>query len=1379
MPEEESPADQSPAAVEIELSEGTAHTVTVAISGTDLVVTVDGVITSRPLAEISSLTVTGGNGDDTFSIDASVVAALGFPVLFDSSAGTLAPGETETAVAPSGAATTSSSGTTSQTLSVSVSEWTVTAADGFDHQIAVSFVDGNLSVTLDGVTTTQAASSVLKLTIVGGNQRDALQISTSLVPAGVPILFDGREGVDSIRGPPSDTTWFVTAASAGTVAGVDFANVEELVGAPDTEDTFTVEAGGSISSVDGGDRGFDTLVVAGGGANVVSTITGPQSGTIARDNDVLSYSGLEPITTSGNEITIVGTSAGDTFTISDDATAGQFLVSCSCGETHTITSASTVTKLTINAGDGADSITFTSIDSAFAGELILNGQGGSDTLSVGDTSGAWHITAVDAGSYKPATGAGASFTGIENLVGAATAADAFEFDSGAGLSGTINDGAGTLTVSAVGFVKISGDDLDFAQQTHSVTPSNGSAVTANVLTVSGPGGAGQTGFVGVEPLDNPIGIQGQLGAFALAIFTSGTRAWHAFDGTITSPEFVAFGGLELGLDSISVVLYDTADDDSWLNHSAAPLAVGTKTFNSPSTLVSVSVPASITISDVVHLSATFTFARGGTMNVDVATGWAGTPPVALSAALAGLPVLASDTGVFGRSTDWSTIYNLPVTSFQIAATNLNVFFGDGFDWTDANADDVIDDDELGSTSKGFLLSGGDIGFLLLSGGKTGVAAFDAAVKPRFYALSGAIDSLGLVNIGEFALRALDLGLEVNQGSQWNASAPVGSPAPVIDWVKSFGAAGFSLIVPGDDPVFDFAGTPVIGFSADRTLLTISDAVHISGSFSFRAGPVEYVDIATGLTSAPSFNPTLASALQLIPSSVGDPGGQTLGRSSDYSMLYNVPVRTIQIGASGVSVFLGWAPGISGWDFVNDADGILSRSEFNALTGDDSSTPVYDGDAIGFLVENLSLGMLVMNPTPFVAPHVGLDLLLPRLFALNSLAASASWVGFEEHFELQARAIAVEVNQGTPWALAPLGTPKPAVDWVASFPDTDGAATGDADGYEVRTGTTTAPVVSAFEGTPLIGVSADKVLLQISDAVLVTGSFSIRIGPVRLVDVATGLRVVDSVGRAACAAERDSAGGGGRGCGHGHVAVGGLLDDPQPAREHARVRGVRGVGVPGLGPRPGCVHARRDRGRRRRARRSEFNALTGDDATTPVYDGDAIGFLIENLALGMLVMNPVPLTGASAATLNPLLPKLFALNSLAASASWVGFEEHFELQARGDRGRGQPGHAVGRRAPRDTESRGRLGRVVPRHRRSGTWDAGGYEVRTGTTTAPVLLAFEGTPLIGVSADKVLLQISDAVLVTGSFSFRVGPVRLVDVATGVVVDPVGRSARAAEH
>ena len=40
------------------------------------------------------------------------------------------------------------------------------------------------------------------------------------------------------------------------------------------------------------------------------------------------------------------------------------------------------------------------------------------------------------------------------------------------------------------------------------------------------------------------------------------------------------------------------------------------------------------------------------------------------------------------------------------------------------------------------------------------------------------------------------------------------------------------------------------------------------------------------------------------------------------------------------------------------------------------------------------------------------------------------------------------------------------------------------------------------------------------------------------------------------------------------------------------------------------------------------------------------------------MNPVPLLSPSAAALNAILPRLFALSSHADSASWVGFEEHF-------------------------------------------------------------------------------------------------------------------------
>ena len=753
-----------------------------------------------------------------------------------------------------------------------------------------------------------------------GDHDDALTIDHAGGPIPIPVTFDGSGGVDVVHGPAVDVIWTVTGPGEGTVGSVSFAGVEHLVGAAGNEDTFVFEAAGSLlGTVEGGDGGYDTLVVVGGSASVVSTITGPQSGTVSRGADVITYAGLEPITivTSGSEVTITGTAGDDVFTVEDDGTANSFQVTCSCGETHTVTNASTVTKLTINAGGGNDTINLVSVDAQFTGQLVFGGGADVDTLTVADAPGAWHITAVNAGTYKPTTGTGASFSEIENLVGAATAADSFEFDSGAGLSGTIDDGAGTLTVSAVGFVRISGDSLDFVQQTHTVTPSDGTPVAANVLTVSGPGGAGQTGFIGVEALGISVGLQGQLGAFALGIFTAGTRAWHAFDGTIDSPTITGLEGLDILIDSLTVVLYDTAADGTWLNHSANPLSVGTKTFNSPSALLSVSVPAQVTVEDFLYASGTFTFARGGTMNVDVATGLGGTPPPTLQAALDALPILSSDTGALGRSADYSVIYNLPVRSFQIAATNVNVFFGTAFAWVDGSnggtANGLIEEVELGPDTTGFYAGGVDIGVLLLSGQPTGLAAFDSAIHPRFFALSGTAAELGVVNIPGFSLEGRGITLEVNQGTPWAPGVP-GAPPPVIDWRLSFPDTasdpdtdpdGFQLVTPDGPVVFGLAG-PVIGASAAHVVLEIGDNVFVSGAFSFRMGEVETVTVEQG---------------GLLPDITG------------------LNVRTIKIGAEGVSVFLG--DGLADYDIDADIADYLST---------DAPAVVLVGETVGNLVD---------------------------------------------------------------------------------------------------------------------------------------------------------------------------------------------------------------------------------------------------------------------------------------------------------------------------------------------------------------------------------------------------------------------------------------------
>ena len=73
-----------PAAWNVSLSDA-SHTVSIAVTADALVVTVDGVASSRPVAAVTSLTVTGGAGDDSFDVSAG---ALPVPVALNGGAGT-------------------------------------------------------------------------------------------------------------------------------------------------------------------------------------------------------------------------------------------------------------------------------------------------------------------------------------------------------------------------------------------------------------------------------------------------------------------------------------------------------------------------------------------------------------------------------------------------------------------------------------------------------------------------------------------------------------------------------------------------------------------------------------------------------------------------------------------------------------------------------------------------------------------------------------------------------------------------------------------------------------------------------------------------------------------------------------------------------------------------------------------------------------------------------------------------------------------------------------------------------------------------------------------------------------------------------------------
>jgi hypothetical protein len=314
--------------------------------------------------------------------------------------------------------------------------------------------------------------------VVGSDQDDRLSIDfdPAALAHTVRFSFDGGAGSDTLRGPTGDNTWIINATDSGEVAGGSFSGVENLEGAADNEDTFVVEAGGHISgSIEGGAGGFDSLMVSGTFNTLIFTPTGPHSGYVDRDGDVIAYDGLEPVDSDATAANVVfngdgGGSNADTWILEDSATAGKMQLRSTTGQIETTQFDATATSVTLNLGADADVVTLASVgDSGFNGSITVNGEGdddsvtvqdlgvyggtvtitggaGSDTLSVNGTAGADVITISS--SAVTINGTAIAYSGVENVaVHAGAGDDTITVNSlGASVAYTIDGGADTDTL---------------------------------------------------------------------------------------------------------------------------------------------------------------------------------------------------------------------------------------------------------------------------------------------------------------------------------------------------------------------------------------------------------------------------------------------------------------------------------------------------------------------------------------------------------------------------------------------------------------------------------------------------------------------------------------------------------------------------------------------------------------------------------------------------------------------------------------------------------------------------------------------------------------------------------------------------------------------
>jgi hypothetical protein len=271
--------------------------------------------------------------------------------------------------------------------------------------------------------------------------------------------------------------------------------------------------------------------------------------------------------------------------------------------------------------------------------------------------------------------------------------------------------------------------------------------------------------------------------------------------------------------------------------------------------------------------------------------------------------------------------------------------------------------ELSTDAIGFAISDLDFGMLLMTPTAAALPGIEK-YAPRFYALKGSADFVGLVGIDEVRMELKGIEVRANgcTPSQW----PLGFWQPVVDFETTFdddlnndGLAdptgqqdevvdkdggevdqGFEVITGGEPVILDFVGEPLIGGSVEQVLINICDYVFIAGSFSFEQGPIRTVELKGGL---------LGDSLERF-----DELLEQFGLPSDYPVPIIGAEKQLQfmtIGASDLRALSARALYCR-----SDEDG--EYFDINEETGERTPEGTND-EAIGLVLDDLDFGGIMM------------------------------------------------------------------------------------------------------------------------------------------------------------------------------------------------------------------------------------------------------------------------------------------------------------------------------------------------------------------------------------------------------------------------------------
>jgi acrosin len=281
--------------------------------------------------------------------------------------------------------------------------------------------------------------------LVGGTGND------SFVFAGGSLTgtINGGAGSNTITGDNADDSFSITGASAGSIATLlpsGFSNVQNLVGGTGN-DSF-VFAGGSLTGTINGGAGTNTIT--GDSAGDSFAITGANAGSIAtllpsgfsNVQNLVGGTGADSFAFAGGSLTGTIDGGAGTNTITGDNAGDSFAITgTNAGSIATLLPAGFVNIGNLTGGTGNDTFTFVT-----GGSLTgaIDGGAGTNTITGDNAGDAFAITGANAGSIATLLAAG--FVNIQNLVGG-TGNDSFTFVTGGSLTGMIDGGAGTNTIT--------------------------------------------------------------------------------------------------------------------------------------------------------------------------------------------------------------------------------------------------------------------------------------------------------------------------------------------------------------------------------------------------------------------------------------------------------------------------------------------------------------------------------------------------------------------------------------------------------------------------------------------------------------------------------------------------------------------------------------------------------------------------------------------------------------------------------------------------------------------------------------------------------------------------------------------------------------------